>query len=37
MQSDPNDGITLSRLIVEVSEAWPPFVFLLGVTVGMLA
>lgn len=33
----PDDGVTLSRLVWEVSAAWPPFPFFAGFSVGFLA
>jgi hypothetical protein len=32
-----DDALTLSRFTYEISRAWPPIVFLLGLTVGVLA
>lgn len=31
-----DDAITLSRFVFEISNAWPPVIFLLGLTVGIL-
>jgi hypothetical protein len=30
------DGLSLSQFVADVSYAWPPIVFLLGLTVGIL-
>ncbi len=35
-RSDPDGGITLSRYVWELSQAWPPIVFLLGMLTGIL-
>lgn len=31
-----DDAITLSRFVWEISAAWPPIIFLAGMTVGIL-
>ena len=31
-----DDSITLSRYVWEISKAWPPAIFLFGMTVGIL-
>ncbi|MCC6775620.1 MAG: hypothetical protein IT537_03130 [Hyphomicrobiales bacterium] len=36
IQEDPDAAITLSRFVWEVSNAWPPVVFMAGLTIGIL-
>lgn len=36
MRPDPDDGITLSRYVWEISQAWPPVIFILGWISGLL-
>lgn len=36
MQPTPDDGITLSRYVWEISQAWPPIIFVVGWLCGLL-